>query len=348
MYKPKLKYIFCLMRERSLMPAMSVIRYMNSVGIIPQVLMGESVVIKKELDLYKVRYEEITKLPDYDIMFSEANGHIPFEIKWLTESKRRGKINIMLINSASIYRNLVISSFLPDKTKLLDGICIKLEETVLHYKEFTKDLFLINVGDPDWDWWQSNEFKGKVASIKSEFNNKILVLCESFICGEVLSYIRLCIRKAEALNFKVFINIHPDRWGHAPEEFRKYYNTNIHHHILFGAASHSINDVGSSTVAENLFLGTKTGCNLTVPHGGGWGNNKWFTQDEWFTLIPKHVKQEIIDTLFLVFDEEKLDNFLSDSESKVSIESAGEVFGRVRVPCYTEYLFKTLDERLKK
>ena len=76
------------MRKRSLMPAMSVMRYMNSTGIIPQLLIGEREAIKKELALYNIKYQEINKLPDYDVMLSEAYGHLPFERHWRFRTRR--------------------------------------------------------------------------------------------------------------------------------------------------------------------------------------------------------------------------------------------------------------------
>lgn len=353
MYKPKLKYIFCLMRKRSLMPSMSVMRYMNSVGIIPQILLGEPEPTKKELDSYKVKYQEIDKLPDYDVMISEGMGFLPFEVQWMTESKKRNKTNVMLINSTTAYRNYVVSYFLPSKTKLLDGICMKIEETVLHYKEFTENLFLINVGDPDWDYWKTDEFKEKVEKVKSELGDKILVLCEFYGCDECLQYIEFCIKKAENLGFKIIINLHPSCWEYGWKKdfdnFRKYCNTDIHHHVLFKAASHMIGNIQSSVIAEGLFLETKVGCNPIVAHHDGFGEGeKWLDRSSWLIKVSKHMKQEIIDTVDLVFNEKDLDGFLSNSEKKVSMQEATKAFGKINVPCYTEYLFKTLDERLSK
>ena len=50
----------------------------------------------------------------------------------------------------------------------------------------------------------------------------------------------------------------------------------------------------------------------------------------------------------LVFNEKDFDNFLSSPKPKVLIETAEKAFGKINVPCYTEYLFKTLDKRLGK
>lgn len=334
------------MRKRSLMPAMSVMRYMNLVGITPQLLIGESVSTKKELDLYKVKYKEITKLPDYDVMFSEANGHIPFEIHWLTESRKRRKINVSLINSLSAVR-IPIPTFFPDKTKLLDGICMKAEVHLLQYSDFTKGLFLVNVGDPDWDWWKTDEFKEKVRGIKERFGNKILVLCGVFVCPEFIPYIEFCIKKAESLGFKPIINYHPDRWSYVPEKFHKYCNRSIHHHVLFSAASHLIVNIDSTVVSECLFLETKIGCSLAIYHYIRRGNHVWLDKDAWVKEVSKRMKQEIIDMVEFVFDENDLERFLSSSKSIVSMEQAAKAFGRIDVPCYSEYLFKTLDKKLK-
>ena len=66
MYRPKLKYVFCMMRKRSLMTALSVMRYMNSVGLTPQILMNgveyhvdQRAAITGVLNRYNVKFKEI-------------------------------------------------------------------------------------------------------------------------------------------------------------------------------------------------------------------------------------------------------------------------------------------------
>ncbi|MEK0337740.1 MAG: hypothetical protein QQN41_09945, partial [Nitrosopumilus sp.] len=81
---------------------------------------------------------------------------------------------------------------------------------------------------------------------------------------------------------------------------------------------------------------------------GCWGRHIWLDREKWYAEAPKHLRQEIIDLVSIVFNEKELGEFLSDSKSKVSIKDAERVFGKIDVPCYTEYLFKTLDERLGK
>lgn len=355
MYRPKLKYIFCLTRKRSLMPTMSLMRYMNSVGLVPQLLIndvdfGEDqyLLITKELNDYNIKYNRINNLPDYNVIFSEGPGQCSFETHWLTESKKQGKTNVMLINSLSSYHNLPVPSFFPGGTKLLDGICMKIEDNVSHYREFTKDLFLINVGDSDWDWWKTNEFKEGVRKTKSKFGNKFLVLCESYIYQEKsIAYAKFCLKLSKELGFNIIINVHPDRWRYVPSQFRQYCNTNIHRHILFKASSHIISNIVSSVVAEGLFLGAKVGCSPFVAHYNGWGTHAWLDQNVWDVNAPKHVNQGILDMISLISNKKDLSDFLS-SVSKTNSELAGKVLGRINVPCYAEYLFKTLDERLGK
>ena len=346
MYKPKLKYIFCLMRKRSLMPAMSVMRYMNSVGIIPQILIGEPEPTKKELDLYKVKYQEINKLPEYDVMLSEANGHLPFEIRWMTESKKRGKTNVMLINSLSSV-NIHIPSFTPDKTKLLDGMCMKADVDILQYRSFNNELFMINVGDPDWDYWKTEEFKKKEKEVRDRFGNKIFVICCVFARPEEVPYTELCIKKAKELGFSPIINVHPDRWSKVPASLLKYCNKGIHHHVLFSASSHLLTTICSTVFFEGLYLRTHVGCNQAVYHSGRRGNHVWLNKETWFKAVSKQSKQEFIDMAEPVFNEADLESFLLSPKPKIPIEQIVKTFGLITVPCYTEYLFKTLDKKLK-
>ena len=357
MYKPKLKYIFCLMRKRSLMPAMSLMRYMNSVGLVPQLLIpgfsfGEDQhkLIVDELNRYNVKYVEITKLPNYDVMFSEGVGTFsPFEKRWMAESKKLGKTNVMLVNSTSAYRNIINTYFLPEKTGLLDGICMKMEEHLFHYQEFTKDLFLINVGDPDWDWWGTDEFKNEVDKTRSMFGDKILVFGEPFLLPkQAIPYAELCIKQAKSLGFKFVINPHPDRGDIVPEQFRKYCNRNIHHHVLFKAATHIVTSINCSLLAEGLFLGTKVGSDSFIPHCEEWVTHKWLDKNSWLTKAPKHVKQEILDMISFVCDKKDIYEFLSNNKLGATVEVAGKAFGKIVVPCYSEYLFETLDKKLIK
>lgn len=358
LYMPKLKYIFCLTRKRSLWPTMSIMRYMNSIGIAPQLIINgvdfgkdQHLLITKELNLYKIEYKEITSLPDYDVMFSESGGLWPFEKRWLCEGKDRGKINILLMNSACIRKlddpSPYLQTFVDDK--LVDGICAKIEKPVLFQKKLVDPLFMINVGDPDWDWWQTEEFRGRVRKTKLALGDKTLVLCGTYTSPkQATAYTELCIRQARNLGFRLVINPHPDRWNLIPKQFHEYCNWDIHHHVLFQAASHVISSIGCTVISEGLFLGTKVGCEPSVSHCDKWGEHKWLDRDAWATKISKQVDSQILDMVSPVFDEKDLRNFLSSSVPGASVESAGKAFGRIVVPNYTAYLFKTLDEKLGK
>lgn len=363
LYVPKLKYIFCLQRKRSLVPAMSVMRYMNSVGLMPRLLisgkaLGEDqhLAVKKELDRYHVKYEEITGLPvDYDIMFSESAGCTPFERRWLEGSRKRGKANVVLINGASSYREFEPGAYHRKfaEEKLIDGLCARIERTVQYQKKFFEPLFLINTGDPDWDWWQTGEFKKKVENVKAKFGDKLLVLCEEYRThldkrlGGV-PYSEFCIKQAESSGFRVVINVHPDSWKKAPKHLSKYYNRGIHHHVLFKAASHIITSVACTVIGESLFLGTKVGCDLAAFHWPKFGQHTWMDKKTWFDTMPKHIPAEILNLVSTVFSKKDLDEFLSSTEPKGSMVEVDKAFGRIRVPNYSEYLFKTLDKRYAK
>lgn len=362
LYVPRLKYIFCLQRKRSLMPAMSVMRYMNSIGLIPQLLIcgtayseDQHLLIIEELNRYNIRYEECTSLPEFDIMFSEGGGVGKYERHWLKESKKYGKTNVMLLNGASSYREfeagLYHKKFVAEK--LIDGLCAKIERTVICQKKFFEPLFLINVGDPDWDWWQTNEFKEEVEKVKSRFGNKLLVICEEYRTGlnkilDSLPYAEFCIKHAENLGFKVVINVHPDSWKRRPKHLETYYNKSIHHHVLFKAASHVITNAGCTVISESLFLRTKVGCDLMVGHYPKFGIHAWLDKETWFVEMPKHINPEILNLISTVFSKKDLHEFLVSSKLNASPKVVDKAFGRIQVRNYTEYLFKTLDKRYVK
>ena len=345
------------MRKRSLVPAMSLMRYMNAVGLVPQLLINghafgedQHLLITKKLNQYNIRYKEIESLPDYDVMFSEGMGSFsPFEKRWLTESKRRGKVNVILVNGISGWMNDEFPYFLPDKTVLLDGICMRMEEQIRNFERFTKNLFLVNVGDPDWDWWKTDEFNQEVEKTKAKLGNKVLVYCGIFaLPSQSVPYADFCIKQAERLGFKFVINPHPDRWDLMPKKFYKYCNMDIPHHVLFKAASHVISSITCSVITESLLLGTKVGCDGFIGHCAGHGKHRWLDRNSWLAKVSKNIKQEILSMTSLVSDEKSLGTFLSSSEPGVSIKIAEKVFGKNYFPSYGRCLFETLDRKLGK
>lgn len=362
MYVPRLRYIFCLQRKRSLMPAMSVMRYMNSIDLTPQLLINGAALkedqhrlITDELNLYNIKYREIKYLPDYDVMFSESAGSTVFERYWLEKSRKRGKANVVLLNAASPYQEFQAGPYHKKFVEegLIDGMCAKIERTIICQKKFFEPLFLINVGDPDWDWWQTKEFKKKVENVKSRFGDKLLVICEEYRSGldkvlDGLPYAEFCIKHAESLGFKVVINVHPDSWKRKPKHLGAYYNKDIHHHVLFKAASHIITSAGCTVIVEGSFLGTKVGCDLAGFHYPKFGTHIWLDKDTWFAGIPEHFTPEILSLISTVFSKKDLHEFLASSKLKASPEEIDKMFGKIQVPNYTEYLFKTLDKRYMK
>jgi hypothetical protein len=209
---------------------------------------------------------------------------------------------------------------------------------------------LINVGDPDWDWWQTAEFKKKVENVRLRFGSKLLVLCEEYRTRldkqlEGASYAEFCIKRAESLGFKVVINVHPDSWKRVPEHLYKYCNIDIHHHVLFKAASHVLTSIACTVIGESSFLGTKVGCDLAAFHWPKFGQHAWLDKKTWFDIIPKHIPTEILNLVSTVFSEKDLDKFLSSSKPKGSMVEVDKAFGKINVPNYTEHLFKTLDKR---
>ena len=122
MYKPQLRYVFCIMRPRSLWSQLSLMKYLNSKGIEPYVMWDrrhDAEIAKKMIGVKFKNKQPIDNKMDYDVMFSESSGYTKFERTSLRTSKRKGKINIKINNGISTDNGTVNTHYIPNKTKTL-------------------------------------------------------------------------------------------------------------------------------------------------------------------------------------------------------------------------------------
>ncbi len=354
MYFPQLKYAFCMMRRTSFRSQMSLIKYLNSFGMVPCVLVNNFLreeiferIQKGEIDA-KV-CEDI--LDHYDVMFSESSGSVSvFEGAILSESKKQGKINLILHNAISIHTHLRNINYLPpENTKYIHGMCVKGQRSIDHYKKFTKDLFYLNTGDPDWDLFGTHSFKREVEEVQKKYGDKLLVLCAGFINEEEIEYYKRMILLAEELGFKVIVCVHPGSQSRKPVFFQEYEDYQSSHFILLKAASHIIENVYSTIMAESLFLGKRVGCTPAIRHFAGYGGPHVWVENyvKWYKHVVSKVGKEVIDLLPRIFTENELRDFLSSDSAYVTEERIDKIFGWPKVSNYSEHLFKMVEEKVK-
>lgn len=355
MYKPKLQYIFCLMRERSLWSQLSLMKYLNSFGLIPCLMYDSryAVELSKILKENEVQYKKfgVTEIKSeyFDIMFSESAGHTPFEKKSLMTSKEFGKINIKLNNAISLYQNVVNINYTPDKTiDTLHGMIMKGKRTIDHYKKFTKDLFFINAGDPDWDWFSTANFKQQVKNMKIKYGKKFLLIGTSFLNGETeIAWCNRIIPLAEKRGYKIILSVHVGGFLNAvPTCLQKYVDKETHRFILFAAASHVITNICSTMLADSMFLGSKVGCTASIPHFVGYGKpHAWIDDyDQWKSHALLKVGKDLFDIIPRVVSDEEINNFLT-TESVIDQIKIDNIFGWKRKSNYCENLFKKVERK---
>jgi hypothetical protein len=287
---------------------------------------------------------------DYDVMFSESSG---FASKWekliLTSSKNIGKINIKVKNAISMQRNIRNINYLPEHTKhTLDGICVKENRSIIHYREFTNGLFLLNTGDPDWDWFITDDFKKQVHDTNEKYGEKFLLLGAGFINSEEIPYYRMLIAEAEVNGFNVAIRIHPGCERRKDAALHTYYDMDTDGFVLDAAASHVIENISSAMLAESLLLGTKVGCTPAIRHFLGYGVPHLWVSDynKWHKNILPKVGKELLDIIPIISDRFELAKFLSDDKLPVSSEHIDKLFGWPKVPNYCSYFFESVEKQL--
>ncbi len=354
MYEPKLRYVFCLMRVRSLWSQLSLMKYLNSFGVVPKI-MHESrfrVEISEALKKSRVKYKRFRsdRKPKYDIMFSESSGHSSFEKSSLVASKNIGKINIKLNNAISLYQNIINTNYTPDKTiDTLDIMVMKGQRTIDHYKKFTKNLAFINAGDPDWDIVNTREFQEKVNSFKTKHGNKILLIGVAFLNkNDEEPWCLRMIDQAKKKGFKVILSYHiglPK--GNIPLSLRNYVDFETPRFVLFNAAALIATNICSTMLADSLFFGKKIACSGSLPHLYKYGRPHVWIDDyeKWRTNALSKVGQDLFGVIPRAVTEEEIDKFLT-SKSVIDQTKIDNIFGWERVPNYCENLFQKVEEVL--
>lgn len=351
LYKPEYKYMFCISRKRSLWPSLSLIYYLNSVGIKPYVA------VKHQEDWNTIRasnvfIRKVAQIPsDYDILLTEGAGlgmnDEGYERWRIQETAARGKISLSLNMAVSIM-NTTVNPYCKDAEKLgVYGICMNDSRSIQHYNSFFPTLHFFNTGNPDWDYLRSEECKKVVNSWRNKLGSRVLVVG----CGvpriEFLSWFKRIARKANQLGFTVILRKHPDTI--LPEELSKYHINGIHRLALTKIASHYISDnFASTSVAENLFTGTKVGASPLIVHHKSWGNFIWIEEKkDWESLVLSSTDSTRVSEMVpLINSEESLTKFLSDSTPAISSAENQKFFGGPITSNYSEYFFKHVEEKL--
>lgn len=363
MYKPKLRYVFCVMRERSLWTQLLLIKYLNSFGISPYLVYdrvedrGKSNrAVELTLEKSGVKFEDGRDVvrrdnPDYDVMFSESSGFsVRFEKIHLMESKRKGKINIKLNNAVSICRDITNPNYTTEHVKdTLNGMCMKGQRTIEHYQKFVENLFFINVGDSDWDIFETDNFKAQVKQINEKYGNKILLIGSDFGgVPEEISWDNQAILQAQKMGFKVIVRVHVGREKFIPDSLKEYVDLETPRFVLFAASSHVIENIASTMLAECLFLNKRVGCSALIPHPKDYGSTSdWVTNyDEWKKRILPKAGKEICDIIPRAVSEEELDKFLSSNEAFANQNKIDNIFGWKRVPNYCSQTFEEIEKKL--
>ncbi len=355
-YKPKLKYLFCVANYRSLWPQLSVIQYLNSLGVDPYVLddtVGQAGDIRGGLKDCRVRYvSSPNELPqDYDVMFSQSAGLDDFERACLVNSWAKGKINVKLHNSMSTYNTITNINYIQARVKgKLHGFCMKEQRAVDHYKRFLPEpnVWYLNVGDPDWDYFQTEEFKEAVRSFRQEYGDKVLLICASFDSGKPeANFWTVVIPWAVSQGFRVLIRTHPGCESRIPSVLRSYMAPNLHRHVLFAGASHVIGEMASSVIGECMMLETKVGSYPFIPHHPKYGVHSWMDNDTtWREAIVRQVGLPMLSYIPFIHTSGSLAEFLADDRPLITKDQMDSLWGWPRVPCYSEYLFQCLEKRL--
>lgn len=353
MYRPRLNYLFIVANKRSLWPQVSLIRYLNQFGICPSVLcqlpdvariiQSEGVSVSFVDEMNKISSTGCT------VAFSQSAGLDQFERDCLDRSKSLGMTNVKLHNSMSTYNTLFNVNYARNRVNgRIHGVCMKEQRAILHFKKFLHDVWYLNTGDPDWDYFKTQEFSSKVEEMRGKYGDKVLLICASFDGGqEEKDFWSLIIKWTIDLGFKVLIRVHPGLERQIPPNLVQYIAPNVHRHVAFASASHILSEMSSTVVGESMMLGTKVGSYPFVPHHFKYGSHTWIDNDKkWHDAMFNQVGDEMLGCVPYVHTTATLMNFLSSPDPMVTQEQADKLWGWPRVDCYSEYLFKCVEEKL--
>lgn len=343
-YVPKLKYVFISPRAYDLRVQLATYRYLNSVGITPYILAGENDVFSI-LQNENITFVQGHSLPaNYDIMVSAGCGYVPFERYWLEKSMAAGRINIQANSTPILYIEKCVWC-IPKRTRFIHARDISNKRTALNHYSYNKEVIYLNTGRAEWDYFQTNDFKKGVADLKNKYGNKLLVIGANYEQPEKEDiFYKWVIDYAESKDFKVILQLHPRKVRYYGNKFSRYLNPGINHYVLFAAASHFIGFIQSSTMIQNLLLGSKSGCMSLMAHYPPKNCHVWIDDTQlWRQLASQKYGKEVVDVVPLIHDLHSLEKFLSPDQRPVTQQELDKIFGWPRVPNYNSYFFEIVE-----
>jgi hypothetical protein len=301
------------------------------------------------LDKAKVGMRKVTAIPDdYDVMVTYSAGCDDFERACLDESHRKGKINVKAHNSISIYNQLVNINYTTERVQgRLDYICMRDRRSVEHFKRFLSGVRLLNVGDPDWDYFKTDVFKQEVSRVIDAYGKKLLLICCGFDMNhKECTYWPMIVKHAIQQGFKILMSCHPGHESRMSKDMQKYkVPKDLHHHVLFAAASHVICEPSSTVIAESMMLRTKVCCYPYIPHAGNvYGVTGWASEsDEWRKAMQNCMGPELLSFMPVTASASLLQDFLDSPTPLISEDQTDMLFGWPKVESYSSNFFDTLE-----
>ena len=355
MYRPRLRYYFCVMRQTSMRSQLSLIRYLNLLDIVPYLNWDGnwekeiSSAVKKSGVKYK-RKRTADGKSDYDVVFSESTGVTRFEKTILQEGMIQGKTNIKLNNSISIDTSVINTVYTPNKTRgMLHGIFLKGQRTVDHFKKFTKGLFFINGGDPDWDQFSTDDFKSQVKITNSKYGDRFLVIGLTLHHKEEWAWCEKIVRLANEKKIKTIIRIHPGLEHNAnklSKSTQRHVDNVTPYYVLLASSSHAIVNIQSTMVAECLYLGKIVGCSPFIGNFIKYGKPHMWIEDhkKWSNAVISKTGNIVHQNTPRITTARDLNEFLSTNKPSIDQNEVDLLFGWKRLPSYSGHLFEEVEK----
>ncbi len=345
MYTPSLKYVFCVPRVYQLDWHLPLYRYLNSVGVIPRILIGDGEVPAVLRD-NNIVYESLADLPDdYDIFVPLATGFMPFTRYWLEASLARDKVNLWVLLTPLPFE--CEGEFIcPTQTRFLHAMCVSDARTISVARRINSEVLMLNTGHPLWDNFETEEFRTEVGRVKRRYGRRLLVVPIDHDIPNDYAYAEQVIEYARNMGFQAIVQAHPGLKDKVPQSFRSFLNPGIDRYVLFSAASHVICFLLSTMSSECLRLGANVACK---PLGIGPscrkpGDYEWFNDiDHWYACHRPLFDPAFFEAVPLVYDPQTLTDFLQSDHPAMQQDRTAELFGWPRVPCYCEHLFRTVE-----
>jgi len=338
---------------------LSLIKYLNSFNIKPYLNWDYawekeiSSVVKKS-GVGFIRKRTADGKSDYDVVFSESAGVTRFEKASLDDSKKRNKVNIKLNNSISIDTSVINTVYTPNKTRdTLHGMFLKGQRTVDHFKKFSRGLFFISGGDPDWDQFSTDDFKSQVKTANTKYGDKFLAIGLTLHHKEEGIWCERIIKQANEKGIKTVIRMHPGLEHNVRKFLSKSAQSHIDnatpYYVLLASSSHIIVNVHSSMIAEGLYLGKKVGCTPFIGNFIRYGKPHMWINDykEWSNAVLSKMGKTVHQNVPRITTEKDLTEFLSTNKPFMNQNDVDSFFGWKRLPSYSSHLFEEVERIVK-